>query len=96
MKWVRAVPTRRSCVVLPPQSVPPPSNPPAPFDLYCPLLEIRVGLSRRISHLQLADGQVIWPIGIPLKAVETDASGGVLMSLPIQSEMGGNGIPLVL
>lgn len=48
-----------------------------------------MGLSRRISHLQLADGQVIWPIGIPLKAVETDASGGVLMSLPIQSEMGG-------
>lgn len=47
-----------------------------PFDLSRPLLEIRVGLSRRISHLHLPDGQVIWPIGVPLKAVETDASGG--------------------
>lgn len=49
---------------------------PVPFDLCCPLLEIRVGLSLSISHLHLADGQVICPIGVPIKAVETDASGG--------------------
>lgn len=46
---------------------------PVPFDLGCPLLEVRVGLSIRMSHLHQEDGQVIWPIGVPLKAV---ASGG--------------------